>query len=49
MLNCLMTATPLDPFAVVSRRWAQERIGQDPEQWEKDEGDAGRPDEEEEP
>jgi len=44
MLNRLMTATPLDPFAVVSRRWAQERIGQDPEQWEKDEGSALPPD-----
>lgn len=49
MLNKVMTATPLDPFAVVSRRWAQERIGQDPAQWEKDEGDTGRPEGEEEP
>jgi len=38
MINRIMTATPLDPFAVVSRRWVQDRIGQDPEQWEKDEG-----------
>ena len=39
MLNKVMTATPMDPFAVISRRWAQNRIGQDPEEWVKEEGE----------
>lgn len=39
MLATIMGATPLDPFAVVSRSWAQNRLGVDPEEWEKEEGD----------
>lgn len=39
MLATIMGATPMDPFAVISRRWAQNRLGVDPDEWEKEEGE----------
>lgn len=39
MLSTIMGATPMDPFAVISRRWAQNRLGVDPDEWEKEEGE----------
>lgn len=39
MLNKVMTSTPMDPFAIVNRSWAQNRLGVDPDEWEKEEGE----------
>ena len=37
-INKVCTATPMDPFAIISRKQCQTFLGNDPEEWEEDEG-----------